>query len=161
MRRSDREITDFQQILSIMQECEVCHVAFHDEEYPYVVPMNFGMEEKNGQVVLYFHGASVGKKHDLIRRNPKVAFVMETTHGITTGKKVGLCQCTMLFESVMGTGEITYLSPEEKRDALKRLVAQYRVVEGDSYEFNEKAVEHTTVLKLTVHELTAKQRKVE
>ena len=161
MRRKDREIKDFEQIVQIMHQCEVCHVAFHDEKYPYVVPMNFGMEVQEGQVILYFHGASVGKKHDLLQKNPHVAFVMETTHGITTGKKVGICECTMLFESVMGVGTIAYATEEEKLHALKLLVQQYHVTEGENYAFNHKMVAHTTVLKLTVQELSAKQRKVQ
>lgn len=43
MRRTDREITDFSQMVEIMKRCGVCHISFSDE-YPYVVPMNFGMK---------------------------------------------------------------------------------------------------------------------
>jgi len=42
MRRKDREITDSGEIISIMKKCSVCSLAFFDEQYPYVVPMNFG-----------------------------------------------------------------------------------------------------------------------
>ncbi len=160
MRRKDRELSDFDSIIQIMQQCEVCHVAFHDSEYPYVVPMNFGIQVCGNKVFLYFHGANVGKKHDLLKKNNKVAFVMENTHGLSTGSNVGVCQCTMLYESVMGTGVMTYLEGEEKIHALKLLVDHYHVVEGENYHFNEKMTEHTAVLKLTVDTLTAKQRKV-
>ena len=44
MRRSDREVTDFCEMVSIMEKCDVCRIALHDTEYPYILPVNFGME---------------------------------------------------------------------------------------------------------------------
>ena len=43
MRRKDREIINKEQIWRIMQRCGVCRVAFHDAEYPYIVPLNFSI----------------------------------------------------------------------------------------------------------------------
>ncbi|MCI9135355.1 MAG: pyridoxamine 5'-phosphate oxidase family protein, partial [Lachnospiraceae bacterium] len=40
MRRKDREITDFQEILEIIRKCDVCRIALNDEEFPYMVPLN-------------------------------------------------------------------------------------------------------------------------
>ena len=44
MRRSDREITDFQELITVMRGCDVCRLALHDEPYPYILPLNFGLE---------------------------------------------------------------------------------------------------------------------
>ena len=44
MRRSDREITDFQELITAMRGCDVCRLALHDEPYPYILPLNFGLE---------------------------------------------------------------------------------------------------------------------
>ena len=57
MRRKDREIQDFDEIIEVMKKCDVCRVAMRGEEYPYMVPLNFGMEVEETQVTLYFHGA--------------------------------------------------------------------------------------------------------
>lgn len=160
MRRKDREIKSFSEIITVMKACDVCHVAFFDDEYPYVVPMNFGMQVKDSAVTLYFHGARVGKKHDLIKKNNKVAFVMECTHGIVTGKQVGACECTMDFESVMGTGEIDYVEEHQKVEALHTLLEQYHVSEGPEYHFHHEVVPKTSVLRLKVHSLTGKIRNV-
>ncbi|EPS51414.1 hypothetical protein CFSAN002367_06635 [Clostridium botulinum CFSAN002367] len=55
MRRRDRAITEFHDIVKVMKACKVCHVAFHDDEYPYVAPMTFGLEVKdNEEVSIYF-----------------------------------------------------------------------------------------------------------
>ena len=44
MRRKDREITDFNEMLEIMKKCDVCRIALNDEEFPYIVPLNFGLD---------------------------------------------------------------------------------------------------------------------
>lgn len=145
-----------------MKACKVCHVAFFDDQYPYVVPLTFGMEVKdNNEVNLYFHGAKVGRKHDLIKKNDKVGFVMENTHGIVTGPQVGACECTMEFECVMGTGIIEYVSEEEKVAALQTMLRQYDVQEGRNYHFHHEVVPKIHVLRLRVHSLSAKKRNVE
>ena len=64
MRRKDREIKDRQEILEVMKRCDVCRLALHDEEFPYIVPVNFGMEVMDGEITLYFHGATEGKKYE-------------------------------------------------------------------------------------------------
>ena len=48
MRRSDREITDEQELLHVISECDVCRLALNDEEVPYILPLNFG-EEVSGR----------------------------------------------------------------------------------------------------------------
>ena len=70
MRRNDREITEFSEMTDVMKRCDVCRLALNDEDgYPYLLPLNFGMEETDGRVTLYFHGAKEGKKYDLIRKD--------------------------------------------------------------------------------------------
>jgi uncharacterized protein len=161
MRRKDRAITRFEDIVAVMSNCEVCHVGFHDDEYPYVVPMNFGMTvDDEHRITLYFHGAEAGKKHDLLKKDNRVGFVMEDTHGIKTGKHVGACECTMEFESVMGTGTIEYVDDAAKVEALHAILKQYNVSEGPNYHFHDEVVPRTVLLMLKVKEVTAKRRKV-
>lgn len=161
MRRQDREITGFDNIVKIMKACKVCHVAFFDNEYPYVVPMTFGMEiTASHNVNIYFHGAKEGKKHELLKKNSKVSFVMEDTHGIVTGPQVGACECTMEFECVMGTGIMEYVSEEEKLAALQTMLAQYDVTEGQNYHFHHEVMPRIHVLRLRVNSLSAKKREV-
>ena len=78
MRRNDREITEFSEMTDVMKRCDGCRLALNDEEgYPYLLPLNFGMEETDGRVTLYFHGAKEGKKYDLIRKHARARFVMK------------------------------------------------------------------------------------
>lgn len=102
MRRADREITDFDELITVMRGCDVCRLALHDEPYPYILPLNFGLEVNGGTVRLYFHGADTGTKYDLIARNPNASFEMDRGHGLILDDEHG--NCTMTYESVIGQG---------------------------------------------------------
>jgi nitroimidazol reductase NimA-like FMN-containing flavoprotein (pyridoxamine 5'-phosphate oxidase superfamily) len=154
MRRTDREVKEFDEIVEIIKKCDVCRLALNDEEYPYILPLNFGMCIENGKVVLYFHGANVGKKYDLIAKDNKASFEMDCGHRLVTEDDTG--NCTMEFESVIGRGIVEIVPDNEKLDALKILMNQYH---KDDFIFNQAFVPQTTVFKLTVDSMTGKRRK--
>lgn len=153
MRRKDREIADINVILDIIEKCDVCNIALFDEEYPYVIPLNFGYHHENDKIELYFHCAKVGKKLDLIHMNSKVSFSMDCNHTLITGEQA--CDYTMEYESVCGNGVIEILPEEEKIAALNFLMKQYS--NEESFQYNETLVKRIAVLKLTVHNISGKQ----
>ena len=78
MRRNDREITDSQEILSIVNECKVIRLAMLDEQgLPYIIPLNFGYRFADGVFTFYCHSAREGRKLELLRRDPRVSFEMD------------------------------------------------------------------------------------
>ena len=154
MRRSDREIRDIHEIIRIMEQCDVCRLAFNDEEYPYILPVNFGMQMENGQIVLYFHGADQGRKYDLIRKDNRASFEMDRAHKLVLEGDTG--NCTMEYESVMGRGKIEIVPEEEKYEALNLLMRHYH---KEDFPFNQKVMPRTTVMKLVVEQITGKARK--
>ena len=114
MRRTDREITDRQELLDVMARCDVCRLALNDESgYPYVVPLNFGMEERDGTLYLLFHGAMTGTKYDRMERDPRATFEMDCGHMLCTDEAKGMC--TMAYESVIGRGRLEPVPEEEQR----------------------------------------------
>ncbi len=153
MRRKDREITDLNEILEIMKKCDVCNIAFFDEEYPYIIPMNFGFSNQGEQLELYFHCAKAGKKLDLLRANSKVGFEMDCSHNLIIEELD--CECTMEFESICGNGTIEILPDDQKINALSQLMKQYKEV--PAHNFNEKYVNAIEMLKLTVNDITGKR----
>ena len=74
MRRKDRELTDMTEIFEIVKRENVCTVAFCDEPFPYLIPLNYGARMEEGKLVLYFHGASQGTKLEQIKRIPTFLF---------------------------------------------------------------------------------------
>ena len=153
MRRKDREITDFQEILAVMEKCDVCRIALHDGDFPYIVPLNFGLDVQGEQVFFYFHAAAEGKKLELIARDNRAAFEMDCGHSLILDEPH--MSCTMAYESVMGRGTIELVPEEEKHSALKILMRHYH---AEDFAFNTAPIKVTTVLKMTVTDLTAKRR---
>ena len=71
MRRKDREVTELETVKEIIRQCDVLRLGLADGDYPYIVPMNFGWEEKEGRLYFYLHGAAEGRKAELLR--PRIA----------------------------------------------------------------------------------------
>ena len=69
-----RKITGINEIEEIINKAGVCHLGLVDGDEPYVVPFSFGYERG----ALYFHGNMKGRKIELIRKNNRVCFEMET-----------------------------------------------------------------------------------
>jgi nitroimidazol reductase NimA-like FMN-containing flavoprotein (pyridoxamine 5'-phosphate oxidase superfamily) len=42
MRRKDREITNVNDKIAIISECKVCRLGLSENNYPYIVPVNYG-----------------------------------------------------------------------------------------------------------------------
>lgn len=152
MRRKDREITDCNEIMEIMKKCDVCRVAFHDEPYPYIVPLNFGYSYENDQITLYFHGANAGKKLTLLKADNRVSFEMDCSHHLVTADVA--CEYTMEFESICGTGTLKLLTEEEKIPALTHIMNQYD--QKENHVFHESMVKQIAVLSLTITSMTGK-----
>lgn len=153
MRRKDREITDFHDIMDIMNKCDTCRLAFFDHEYPYIVPLNFGVNIEDGQLYLYFHSANQGTKLDLIRQNNKATFEMDCEHNIILYDE--RMSCTMGYASVIGHGEIEFVDEDDKYEALKILMKHYH---HEDFQFNTNMMKATTVFRLKVLDMIGKRR---
>lgn len=155
MRRKDRQITDFDEMIKIMKKCDACRIALNDEEtgFPYIVPLNFGLEVNDGEVFLYFHGAMKGKKLDLIKKDNRATFEMDCNHNFILYEE--RMSCTMGFESVIGHGTIEAVPEEEKYEALKILMSQYH---AEEFKFDTRMMKVTTVLKMKVTDMMGKRR---
>ena len=153
MRRKDREITDFNEIIDIIKKCDVCRIALNDDEYPYVVPLNFGLDVQGNQVFFYFHAAMEGKKLDLIAKDNRATFEMDCDHNFILYEE--RMSCTMGYASVIGHGTIEIVADEDKYESLKILMRQYH---AEDFKFNTDMMKVTTVLNMTVTDMLGKRR---
>lgn len=159
MRRKDREILGKKEIQTIMEACQVCSLAFSgtQEEYPYVIPLNFGVIWDGDQAALYFHGAGEGTKIERMRRDERTAFCMYARE--EPALKQPACRSAMLYASVCGTGRLSVVQDmEEKRRGLDALMRQYDKA-GSGFEYDADALKRITVLKLSVEEICGKSNR--
>lgn len=122
MRRRDREVTDRERMMALVDRCDVLRLGLADEDTPYIVPVNFGWEEKNGRLYFYLHGAAEGRKADLLRQNGGCSFQMDCDHRVVQLPGGGV---TMRYGCVMGKAAVTPLAEEEKPRAMRLLIDRY------------------------------------
>lgn len=155
MRRKEREITEFNEIAGIIEQCDVCRLAMIDRDQPYVVPMNFGYGTGTGTIILYFHCAAEGRKIDILKANPNVCIEMDCGHELIVGNTD--CSYSMAYESVIGTGKVEFIdNTEEKSFALTQIMKKY--TDRTTFDFDEKAISHLLLFKITVSDFTGKRR---
>ena len=111
MRRADRQVTDKDEIIKILEKCEVCRLALAVDNIPYIVPMNYGYQYADGKLTLFFHSAKEGKKLGLIAQNPLACFELDCSHRLVEADEA--CKYTMEYESMIGTGKISFCREKE------------------------------------------------
>lgn len=153
MRRKDREVTDFEEIIKIVDECEIVHIGLSDGDYPYIVPLNFGYEVVGQQLSLYIHGAMAGRKYDMLMKNPCCSFEMDIP--LKMDCIVDKKDVTMRYKCVMGKATAHFLYGEERQRAIDDVIMA-RHEETKHFEYNKAMVERTAVIQLVVTEMTAK-----
>ena len=153
MRRKDREVTDFDTIVSIIDECQIIRLGLADGDYPYIVPVNFAYTVDGDEINFYIHGAMAGKKYEMLTQNPYCSFEMDIP--LEMDCIVEKKDVTMRYKSVMGKCKVEFLEDDEKQSAIDNVIMA-RYEETKSFDYNRKTVKRTAVAKLTVMEITAK-----
>ena len=154
MTRRERQVTDINEIIKILDKSKVVHLGMVDGDEPYVVPMNYGYTMEDGKLTLYLHGANRGRKLDLIRANPKVFFEMDCD--IVPFEGDVACKYGITYASVMGKGFAEIVEDtEEKKLALSALM---KTQTGKDFEFEDKMTTIVSIIKITTLEYTAKHR---
>ena len=154
MTRRERQITDRNQILDILDRAGVLRLGLAVNNEPYVVPMNYGYTMEDEKLVIYLHSATRGKKLDLIRENPRVFFELDCDLIPFEGKVA--CQYGLSYSSVMGRGEARIVEDvEEKKKAMSILM---KTQTRKDFAFEDRLVSIVTVIRIDVAEYTAKHR---
>ncbi len=144
-----REITDINEIEGIIRRASICRIGLVDGDEPYLVPVCFGYERS----ALYFHGAFAGRKVELIRKNSKVCFEIDTDVEIVNVETP--CDAVVKYRSVIGVGRAYILeNDEEKTHGLNLIMRQY--TKGD-FSFPKSELDKTLVVKVDIESITGKK----
>ena len=154
LTKRERQVTDPQQILHILDTAKVLNLGLSVNDEPYVVPMNYGYTMEDGRLTLYLHSAVKGKKLDMIQANPRVFFSMDCDRMPFEGRVA--CQYGLVYSSIMGRGTATLVDDvEEKKRAMSILM---KTQTGGDFTFEDRLVTIVTVIRIDVAEYTAKHR---
>ena len=150
MRRSEREIKDFDDIVDVLNRCETVRLGIHGGEYPYVVPLSFGYEISEGRIVIYVHSAGEGLKCDLLAKDGRVCVEADLCHGFAQSEK----GVTTLYESMIGFGRAEKITGEEAVKGLNLLLAHCNY---PGYPIREAALQAVTVYKIVLDSVAGKR----
>ena len=154
MTRRERQVTDINEIIKILDNSKVLHLGLVDGDEPYVVPMNYGYTYENEKLTIWLHCARQGRKLDIMKVNPKVFFEME--YGITPFEGEVACKYGITYSSIMGRGTATIVEDaEEKKHGL---VVLMQTQTDKDFTFDDKIVKVVSVIRIDVSEYTAKHR---
>ena len=158
MRRKDREITDLEEILCLLKEAKILHLAMRGEEYPYIVPMHYGFEyiEERDSFVFYVHCAMEGRKLDLLRKDPRVCIEIEDRVIPIDGGE-DPCRYGAYYASFIAEGTVQFL--EEKSETIHGLECLMLQQTGKSFPITEEKAEGVMVLRITTEHYSAKAKK--
>ncbi|GHU80518.1 pyridoxamine 5'-phosphate oxidase [Clostridia bacterium] len=154
MRRSDREVSDMQGILEIIDKCQVARLGLSDNGAPYIVPLNFGYEYNGGKLVFYFHSAREGRKVDILKSNPKVCFELDSL--LQVKKDDDPCKWTSLYESVIGYGEISFVEDADGKKAAMDALMRHCGFSGTP-RYDSAVFARTQIFRLDVETVTGKR----
>lgn len=153
MRRKDREVTDINKIIEVIDECDILRIGMADGNFPYIVPVNFAYKVEGDEICFYIHGAMAGRKYELLSNNPFCSFEMDIPLEMDCIEE--LKDVTMRYKSVMGTASVEFLEGEEKQQAIDDIImARYEATRN--FDYNKSAVARTAVAKLKVIGITGK-----
>ena len=154
MRRKDREITNLEDIKEILDQGTFLTVAFSDEEGPYSLPLNYGYEEKDGEITFYVHSAKEGRKVDAFRKGVKVSVSITSFDGYNGSDSGDSWTC--YFKSFIGFGNaVEITSHKEKSHALNTLMKR---VAKREFDFSEKDLANTSIFAFKIHSYSAKRK---
>lgn len=156
MRRTDREVTDFESKCRILESLTVGHLAMIDGARPFGVTINYLAEISGETVTLYFHGAKTGRKAKAFADNPNVYFFAERDGGAKESVRPdGSRSITNLYVSVSGEGAMEPLDdPAEKNRVLLAMANQYAQTPFES--IPQATLDHTAVWRLVLTHIVGK-----
>ena len=155
MRRKDREVTDIQPILHIIEKAKILRLELFDGEYPYVVSLHYGFEYAENRLVFYMHSAKEGHKLELIADNPRVCVELDGEAELISGGEVP-CMYGSSFASVMGRGTAEIVSDENEK--IKGLSLLMKHQTNRDFTISGEMAATVAVIRVTPNEFTAKSK---
>ena len=160
MRRKDREITDVNEIIKIVSECDVLHLGMSNNNIPYVVPVNFGFKNEDGSLTFYIHGAASGKKIDILKSYPQVFLQLDCRHEVILGSQQKPCAFSFAYASVMAKSYAQFIEDHNEKSYALNLIVQHCAKTKENFNFPVPMLNKTCVIAFKAEDLSAKAHSI-
>lgn len=132
---------------ALLQRAEVLRLGLHDDDGPYVVPVNFGYAEGR----IYVHGPREGRRIDAVRGGARICFEADEGEIVRADRP---CDFSARFASVIGYGRARLIEdPAAKGRALDAIMRHY----GSTGEgMDESVITRTSVIEIVIESMDGK-----
>lgn len=151
MRKAEREIKDFNEIIDVLNRADTIRLGINGNPYPYVVPLSFGYEVNDGKITIYIHGAAEGFKHELLANDNHVCVEADIFHRyVKTEYSV-----TTEYESIIGFGTAEIVVDDEAAKGMDLLLAHCGFT---GYEYDKSVLSVVRIIRIELSDITGKRR---
>lgn len=147
---NQKPIQDQQQIEEILSNAKFIRLALAEDNTPYIVPMSFGYKDN----AIYLHSSPKGKKIEILKKNNKVYFELDTDAEIVPADDP--CKYNVHYRSVIGSGRAEILENYDKKIEGLAVLSEHYGKEGP-FKFEEKKVRNLCVIKVKIEKMTGKE----
>lgn len=143
-------IDDREEINKIIRACKTCFLAMSVNDFPYVLPMNFALEDD----AVILHSAQSGRMWETLKQNNHVCINWTLGEDLAwQDVRVG-CSYRVKSKSVLVEGIAEIIDDfEEKIRLLKLLMLHYSDRE---FKFSKPSVENVGIIKVKIEKIAAK-----
>jgi uncharacterized protein len=139
------------EIDQIIRSCKTCFVSLCENNIPYVIPMNFALD--NNVVIL--HMAKSGRKWNMLTQNPHVCINWISGEKIAWQDVEVGCSYRVKSKSVIVEGTAEFVEDyQEKMDCMQKIMAQYSQM---TFKFSAPSINNVGVVRIRILAISAKK----
>jgi uncharacterized protein len=144
-------IQNREEINKIILASKICYLAMSENDFPYVLPMNFALD---GNSVI-MHSAQSGRMWETLKKNQNVCINWIIGEDLAwQDVKVG-CSYRVKSKSVLVEGKVEFVDDfDEKTRCMNLMMGQYSDRE---FKFSKPAIENVGIIKVAIEKITAKE----
>ncbi|MDL2272798.1 pyridoxamine 5'-phosphate oxidase family protein [Desulfovibrio sp. OttesenSCG-928-I05] len=143
MRRTERKMTDRNDVLQVLRDAQELYIALNTGGAPYVVPVNFVLAGED----IYFHCATEGRKLELLHSDPRIGF--------TAAVDIWVDKTTTRYRSVCGEGRAEFVTDDaERMKILKAFAARFKA--PCHFPVSPEKMAITAIIRIRMESLTGK-----
>ncbi len=157
MRRTDREIINFDIIKEIINTNNLAVISMCNGDVPYGTMLHYApVFNEDNKVKLIFHCAGNGRKNDFLHNNPEVSiFICDNANTrIVSGGHIGI-KWTTHYRSVVVAGAVRWLeNRDEKRVAAHAFMGHFS---EETMEITDAHLDMTAFFEVEARSISGKQ----
>jgi uncharacterized protein len=144
-------IENREEIEQAIKACKTCFVAMSENDFPYVLPMNFALD--GDSVIL--HSAQSGRMWETLKKNPKVCINWTLGEDLAWQDVQVGCSYRVKSKSVLVEGTVEFIEDyDEKYRCLLKIMSQYSDRE---FKFSKPSVVNVGIIKVKFEKISAKE----